>query len=125
MTHSDVRDWLERYIAAWRANDAALIGDLFSEDAVQSYRPWESDDQTIRGRENIVASWLADQDDPASWDAHYEPYAVDGDRAVAVGWSRYVALGDDPERVYHNAFLLRFDDHRRCAEFREFYMLES
>jgi len=125
MSHSDVRDWLERYIAAWRANDAALIGDLFSEDAVQSYRPWESDDQTIRGRESIVASWLADQDDPASWDAHYEPYAVDGDRAVAVGWSRYVASDDDPERVYHNAFLLRFDDHGRCAEFREFYMLES
>jgi hypothetical protein len=47
-------------------------------------------------------------DAPDSWDAHYEPYAVDGERAVAVGWSRYAPEGDDPEKTYHNAYLLRF-----------------
>ena len=47
------------------------------------------------------------------------------DRAVAVGWSRYAATGDEPERTYHNAYLLRFDAEGRCAEFHEFYMLEG
>lgn len=125
MDRSAVQDWLDRYVAAWRANQPEPIKDLFAEDAVYGYRPWEGDDHTIRGRDAIVASWLAEPDEPAAWDARYEPYAVEGDRAVAVGWSRYAATGDAPERTYHNAYLLRFAPDGRCAEFREFYMEEG
>ena len=121
MTHADVQAWLDRYIAAWRSNDAADIEPLFTADAVYSYRPWDNEDQTTRGRDAIVASWLEEPDDPASWDAHYEPWAVDGDRAVAVGWSRYLADGEHREKTFHNAYLLEFEDGR-CASFHEFYM---
>jgi hypothetical protein len=79
----------------------------------------------MRGRDAVVASWLEEPDAPASWDAHYEPFAVEGDRAVAIGWSRYGADGDEPEKTYHNAYLLRFAPDGRCAEFHEFYMLEG
>lgn len=120
------QDWLDRYVAAWRANDAAPIAELFTEDAVYGYRPWDSDDHTIRGRHAIVESWLEEPDEPAAWDAHYEPFAVDGDRAVAVGWSRFAAGAEGPSEVtYHNAFLLRFDADGRCAEFHEFNMEEG
>ena len=125
MTHAEVQRWLDAYIAAWRTNAREPIAALFAEDAVYGYRPWDSDEQTVRGRDAIVASWLEDPDDPARWEAHYEPYAVDGDRAVAVGWSRYAASGDELERTYHNAYLLRFAPDGRCAEFHELYMLEG
>jgi ketosteroid isomerase-like protein len=125
MTHDDVQAWLDRYIAAWRANERDLIRDLFSEDVAYSYRPWEGAEHTVRGREALVDDWLKEPDQPDGWDAKYEPYAVDGDRAVATGWSRYAATGDEPERTYHNAYLLRFDADGRCAEFREYYMLEG
>ena len=125
MNRTDVQTWLDRYVEAWRANEAGPIEALFTDDAVYSYRPWDSDEHTIRGRDAIVASWLEEPDAPEAWDAHYEPYAVDGDRAVAVGWSRYAPTGDDPERTYHNAYLLRFAPDGRCAEFHEFYMLEG
>jgi hypothetical protein len=125
MNRHDVQDWLDRYVAAWRANEPEPIRELFTEDATYSYRPWESEDQTVRGREAIVSSWLEEPDDPGAWEAHYEPYAVDGDRAVAVGWSRFAAASDEPERTYHNAYLLRFAPDGRCAEFREFYMEEG
>jgi uncharacterized protein (TIGR02246 family) len=125
MNRDDVQDWLDRYVAAWRANEPEQIRELFTEDATYSYRPWDSDDQTVRGRDAIAASWLEEPDDPGAWEAHYEPYAVDGDRAVAVGWSRYAAAGDEPERTYHNAYLLRFAPDGRCVEFREFYMQEG
>jgi uncharacterized protein (TIGR02246 family) len=125
MDRTDVQIWLDRYVAAWRSNDAGQIAELFSEDAVYSYRPWDSDDHTIRGRDAIVASWLEEPDEPGTWDAHYEPYAVDGDRAVALGWSRYAATGDAPERTFHNAYVLRFDTEGRCAAFHEFYMEEG
>ena len=125
MNRTDVQTWLDRYVEAWRANEAGPIEALFTDDAVYSYRPWDSDEHTMRGRDAIVASWLEEPDAPEAWDAHYEPYAVDGDSAVAVGWSRYAPTGDDPERTYHNAYLLRFAPDGRCAEFHEFYMLEG
>ena len=125
MERSDVQTWLDNYVAAWRANERGPIEELFTPDAVYGYRPWDSDEHTMRGRDAVVGSWLEEPDAPASWEAKYEPFAVEGDRAVAVGWSRYAADGDEPEKTYHNAYLLRFAPDGRCAEFHEFYMLEG
>ena len=103
MTHDDVQAWLDRYVAAWRTYDPAAIGDLFSDDAEYRYHPW---DEPIRGRAEVVRAWLApdgsesQRDDPGTWEARYEPYTAEGDRAVAVGWSRYFAQGQTPERTY-------------------------
>lgn len=125
MTHDDVRRWLDRYIAAWRANERGPIEELFTEDAVYRWYPYGPEDVHAHGRHAIVDAWLKDADDPQSWEAHYAPYAVDGDRAVATGTSRYVATATEPERTYHNVFLLRFADDGRCSEFTELYMLEK
>jgi uncharacterized protein (TIGR02246 family) len=125
MERTDVQAWLDRYVAAWRANDPDPIADLFTDDAVYRYHPYDEGPRVVQGRDAIVASWLEEPDDPAGWEAQYEPYAVDGDRAVAVGWSRYLATGDEPEQTYQNAYLLRFGPDGRCAEFTEFYMLEK
>jgi hypothetical protein len=121
MDRTDVQRWLDDYVAAWRANDAAPITRLFAEDAIYNYHPY-ADEEAIRGRDAIVTAWLAEPDPPDSWEAQYEPFAVDGDRAVAVGWSRYFATVEHPERLFHNCFLLRFDAEGRCTEFVEFYM---
>ncbi len=125
MTHDDVQRWLDRYIAAWQSYDPDAIGDLFSDDAEYRYHPW---DEPILGRAEIVRAWVApagnesQRDEPGTWDARYEPYAVEGDRAVAVGWSRYFAQGDTPEKLYHNIYLLEFDGEGRCRAFTEYYV---
>lgn len=125
MTHDDVQGWLDRYIAAWRSYDAAAIGDLFSEDATYRYHPW---DDPIETRAEIVRAWIApdgkesSRDEPDSWDASYEPFAVDGQHAVAVGWSRYFAAGNTPEKLYHNVYLLEFDGEGRCRSFTEYFV---
>lgn len=124
MTHDQVQRWLDGYIAAWASGDPAQIGDLFNADAVYSYRPWENDDVTARGRDAIVATWTRHEEDPDTWEAHYEPYVVEGNRAVAVGSSRYLATESEPEKTYHNSYLLEFDDEGRCSSFHEFWFLE-
>jgi ketosteroid isomerase-like protein len=127
MTHEDVQAWLDRYVAAWRSYDPAAIGDLFSEDAEYRYHPY---DEPERGRATIVTDWVepaggaSTKDAPDSWDARYEPYVVEGDRAVATGWSRYFAAGDTPEKLYHNVYLLEFDGEGRCRSFIEYYVLQ-
>ncbi|HYI74954.1 MAG TPA: nuclear transport factor 2 family protein [Gaiellaceae bacterium] len=122
MDEAAVRSWLERYVEAWRSYDPDDIGNLFSVDAVYRYHPWDDGDDAVRGRDAIVTSWLEDTDERDSWSASYEPWLVAGDRAVALGVSRY-RPGDREAvpREYHNVFLLRFDGEQRCTEFTELY----
>ena len=125
MDEAAVAKWLDDYVTAWRTYDADAIGSLFSDDAVYRFHPWDEGDDAVRGREAIVANWLEEPDAPGTWSAAYEPWLVDGDRAVATGVTRYPAEeGDDGgtvEREYHNVFLLRFDADGRCREFTELY----
>jgi hypothetical protein len=114
MTHDAVQAWLDSYIAAWQGYSPYAIADLFAENATYAYQPWAT---PIQGREAIVAAWLADQDEPGSWEAKYRPVLVAGDRAVVVGDTRYV-----DEQSFANLFLLTFDDDGRCSTFVEWYM---
>jgi ketosteroid isomerase-like protein len=119
MTHDDFARWLDAYVEAWRTCDPAAIGALFSDDAEYRYHPW---DEPVRGRDAIVASWLDNRDEPGSWEAAYRPWAVDGDRGVATGTSRYGNA--DGRQVYHNVFLCRFDADGRCGAFTEVFAQE-
>ena len=121
MDKAAVTTWLERYVAAWKSYDEGDIGDLFSDDAEYRYHPY---DEAVRGRANIVASWLEDVDAPGTYDGHYEPIAVDGDVAVATGRSSYTGADGSVERTYHNAYIMRFDAEGRCSSFTEWFMLQ-
>ncbi len=124
MDHDDVQRWLDAYVSAWRSGDRDLIGRLFTEDASYSYRPWDSEEHTVVGRESIVDSWLEDPDDPSRWEATYRPYAVDGDRAVALGSTGYFDDAHELERRYSNAFILAFEGDQ-CSAFHEFYVRDK
>jgi ketosteroid isomerase-like protein len=124
VTPDDVQAWLDRYVEAWRANERAPIRALFTEDALYRYLPYEHPSAEVRGADAIATSWLEHQDEPETWEAHYFPWLVAGDQAVATGSSRYAASDTEPARTYHNVFLLRFAADGRCSEFRELYMLE-
>jgi ketosteroid isomerase-like protein len=116
----DLKDWLDRYIAAWKSYDPQAIGDLFAEDAEYRYHPW---DEPIKGREAIIAAWTDQPDTPGSWDASYEPYAVEGDKAVAIGTTKYFnSNGSTVDREYHNVFIMQFDHDGRCTNFTEHFM---
>ena len=119
MTRDDVQRWLDGYVDAWRSNDPEAIGALFAPDATYRFQPYGD---PVVGREAIVANWLEDPDEPGSWQARYEPYAVDGDRAVAIGESRYVQPDGSLRDLFFNLWTLRFDDQRRCTDFVEYYM---
>ena len=125
MTHNDVQLWLDRYVAAWTTYDPAAIGELFSDDAEYRYHPW---DEPIRGRAEIVSAWVAPEgdasrrDEPGTWAAHYDAWAVEGDRATAMGESRYTNPDGSFKALYYNLWALRFDEHGRCVDFVEYYM---
>lgn len=119
MDRARAQEWLDAYVEAWRSGDREQIGKLFSEEVSYRYHPY---DEPVLGSQAVVQSWLEDWDPNEPWQAEYGVHAVDGDRVVATGTSRYMKYHDHPERLYHNVFLLEFDEEGRCQEFTEFFV---
>jgi ketosteroid isomerase-like protein len=125
--HESARNWLDRYVAAWKSYDADDIAALFSDDVRYRYYPHA---EWVTGRDAVVASWLADDTDTQSsardaegtYDATYAPVAVEGDVVVATGTSTYTETPGGPvTEVFDNCFVMRFDADGRCREFTEYY----
>ena len=126
MTRDDVQHWLNRYVAAWMSYDPVAIGELFTADAEYRYHPW---DDPLVGRDEIVKDWLnpagdaTKRDKPGTVHGHYSCYAVDDDRAVAIGDTVYRDTPDGlPIRSYENVWLMEFEADGRCRSFIEYYM---
>jgi ketosteroid isomerase-like protein len=117
--HNAVNNWLTNYLGAWQSYDPEAIGALFSADAKYRYNPF---DEPVRGRDDIVADWLAHRDAPDSFAATYWPVAVDGDVAVANGRTTYFEPdGTTVKQTYDNIFVLKFDQDGRCRDFCEWF----
>ena len=116
-----VTAWLDAYVKAWKTYSAEAIGALFAEDAIYANHPF---DDPVTGRDAIVASWLENRDPEGTYDAHYEPIAIEGDVAVANGRSLYFkdATRTELARQWDNIFVIRFDRAGRCVSFREWYI---
>jgi ketosteroid isomerase-like protein len=114
MRAPQVKDWLDRYVAAWASYDRAAIEDLFTPDTEYSYHPYDS---PVVGARAIADDWLADQDASGSWQAEYHPHLVQGNSATATGKTIYT-----DGKVYWNLWDLAFDDDGRCTRFVEWYM---
>jgi hypothetical protein len=132
MDRSAAQAWLDAYVEAWKTYDRDQVAALFAEDATYRYHPFDSGDDVLHGREAIVSNWVEPEGQRerarsrGTYEAHYEPFAVDGERVVAVGTSTYYpdATRARPDRVYDNVFLIEFDGAGRCRDFNEFFMKE-
>jgi hypothetical protein len=115
-----VKRWLDAYVRAWKSYDPDAIGVLFAERCEYRYHPF---DEPLRGRDEIVTSWVEDDpDEPGTYDAVYEPVAVDGDVAVATGSSTYTNADGSVRAIYDNCFVLRFEPDGRCSAFTEWFV---
>jgi hypothetical protein len=121
MNRESVQVWLDKYVKAWRTYDPAQIGDLFSEDALYFYSPFD-EKNPLRGRDSIVADWREEPNAAGSWEARYVPVAVEGNVGVAQGRTRYFRSDGTIEQQFDNIFVLHFDEAGRCARFTEWYM---
>lgn len=127
LTHEAVQRWLDGYAKAWETYDEADVRALFSDDAEYRWHPYD-DPET--GIEAIVDAWInpsgnaSSRDEPGTYKAELIPYAVDGNRAVAVGTCTYWTdtTRTKVDRVYFNNWLLEFDDAGKCRSFTEYYM---
>ena len=75
-----------------------------------------------RSRRRSSPTGCRDKDEPGTWTAHYDVWAFDGERADAIGESRYTNPDGSFRTLYYNHCALRFDGHGKCVEFIEYFM---
>ena len=107
-------EWVAGYVAAWESNDPEQIGALFSDDAVYLTSP---DAEPRRGRQQIVAGWLEDFDEPDTWAFDWRLVHEDEGFVVVQGRTEYRA-----DKDYLNLWIIRLDADGRATEFTEWYM---
>ena len=113
-TKVQVQAWLDAYVAAWRSYERDAIVALFTDDVSYAYHPY---DEPLLGAEAVAGSWLAERDEPGSWEAEYAPALIAGDEVIAIGETRYT----DGE-VFSNLWQLEFAPDGRCSRFVEWYL---
>jgi uncharacterized protein (TIGR02246 family) len=111
-----IQTWIDGYVRAWNSNQPAAIGQLFAEDAAYYTAPYSS---PWRGRDGIVANWLARKDEPGQTRFTWRPLVIGEDLAVIHGETIYMT---PPPRSYSNLWLIRLDASSRCTEFTEWWM---
>jgi hypothetical protein len=118
ITRQALAAWLDAYFQAWRSNEAAEVEALFAPDAVYSYGPFR---EPARGREQIVANWVADGA-PLTAESRYEILGVHGDTGIAHWNVRQKAYYfHEPTLELDGILVLRFDPQGRCTEHLEWF----
>jgi len=122
LNRGSLKKWLDAYVQASLSYEPDAIGALFSDDATYAWHPWDEAGDVVRGRAAIVKAWLEDRHAPGTYQAHYEPIAIDGDVAIATGHSRYFTKSGVLRREFFNCFVMHFDRAGQCTSFIEWFM---
>jgi ketosteroid isomerase-like protein len=106
-TTDEVTRWVDAYRVAWISNDADEITALFTEDALYEFRP--NDPDPWRGRDEIVAGWIEDQDSPEVWKLETQVLGIlADDTALVQAFVEY--LDDRPD--YDDLWFIEFENGR-------------
>jgi hypothetical protein len=120
MDRQGFQRWLDGYVSAWKSYDEAEIKALFTAEAAYRYSP--DDPGPLKGRDAIAADWLSGKDAPGTYEAKYQPLAVDGDTFVGSGTTKYFNPDGSQRDEYYNVYVCRFNDAGECTDFTEYWM---
>jgi ketosteroid isomerase-like protein len=119
MIRTDFERWLDAYRAAWKTDDPAQIGALFTDEASYTTLPFR---EPRRGRDAIVAWWVSQGDSQNEWQFETERLVVEGDTGVVQGVTTYPASNDSPEAVFSNVWVIRLAADGRASSFAEWWV---
>ena len=127
MTRDDVQAWLDRYIAAWAADDAAAIGDLFTDGRALSLPPvrrWASSGamrSSGPGSNRRATRAHATSRAPGRPTTSRSPSTAIG-RSPWAGAATTRTRRVDGQDLWDNVYLLEFGDDGRCRAFTESFV---
>lgn len=108
--------WMEAYKVAWEQLDAVAAANLFAEDGVYAWGPFE---EPMRGRDAIRARWAEVTAAQSEVEFGYESLGVVEAGGVARWWCSFNV---GTLRIDLNGiFLVVLTDEGLCSDFREWW----
>jgi hypothetical protein len=118
LTFDDFRIWMDRYKLASETGDAAVVAELFAEDAIYQETPFA---EPMRGREAIFQYWAGASGWIQESRFSYEILDVKANRGIALWQSRIIRRETGNQVLLDGVFLVELDDTGLCTRFREWW----
>lgn len=109
-------DWMERYKRAWEGRDPDAAADLFTDDGVYAWGPYE---EPMRGRDAIRARWAEVTAAQRDVEFGYESLGILDAGAVALWWCSFNVAQLRIE--LNGVFVVVLTDDGLCSDFREWW----
>jgi hypothetical protein len=116
MNRSEVREWIDSYVAAWRNPSKDKLAELFTADVryqLHQAPPWY---QSLSGLAELALYWEHVSSEQGEFELQADIVALEGTVAVVKIDVTYAAA--DPAR-WHNVWIIRFGDDGRCESYEE------
>lgn len=119
MDETAFASWLDRYGAAWEAQDADAAAAIFTRSGTYAWGPFN---EPIVGREAIRAAWdYATRGQQQDIRFGYEILAATGERGIARWWASMTRRATGKPVRMEGIFLVTLDDDGLCEVFREWF----
>lgn len=112
MTYDQVDKWIEKYVEAWRDNDAPKLAGLFSNQATYKETPWSN---TIQGLSNIEKFWKEVCSSQGDFETRSKIIAVKG--ATAEVHLNVMYKSDKPSK-WQDVWVLTFNSEGLCDSYQ-------
>ena len=118
LSEQQFEQWIERYGAAWAARDGARFAQLFEEDAIYYWTPF---DEPQKGRDEITAAFNAAVGRQRDIEFGARVLYVQANLGAA-HWTCSLTRAATGKRVHIDGiFVVQFSDHGKALSFREWW----
>ena len=116
MNRSEVQNWIDNYVAAWRSPSRDKLAQLFTADVryqLHQAPPWN---QTLSGLGELAQYWEHVSLEQGEFELQSEIVALEGNVAVVKVDVTYATA--NPAQ-WHNVWIICFADDNRCESYEE------
>lgn len=116
MIRSEVQNWINSYVAAWRSPSKDKLAELFTVDVryqLHQAPPWN---QSLSDLAELALYWEHVSSEQGEFELQSEIVALEGNVAVVKIDVTYATA--DPAH-WHNVWIIRFADDGRCESYEE------
>ena len=119
MTENELRNWLDKYAAAWEGQNPGAAAALFTADGTYAWGPFN---EPIQGPDAIKAAWeYATKGQQEEIKFGYEVLAVTEERGIARWWASMKVKSTGKQVRMEGIFLVTLTADGLCTVFREWW----
>lgn len=122
MIRSDFQKWLKHYGEAWEDKDTKKFSELFSEDAVYHWTPFENPQKGRKEIQSAVESAISSQ---GNIKFGFKILSFENNTGICNWWCRFDRISTGNHIKLNGIFVCEFNKASLCSVFREWWHKEG